>query len=873
MDPDRDQPGRHPVTRTESGNRRVRGRPVGGMWGMFVGTRVRRREAQRRRQAERLRQEQRRQRAERLRRVRGRPVPAGEQLRGAPVRPVRGRPVRAAADRAVFLDETGDRWRTVKRVAILAVLGAFAVAAWFVPKALTPDPASDPRVRGGDTALLDSLPARLPVVGRGEMLRVFQVGYVGSAPHALDPFTGERWRQLSQAEMQTVGYSPYGIERFGRLPDKQLALTFDDGPDPRNTPQLLDLLARYHARATFFDIGENVLNHPDLFKREVREGHLVGNHTMRHVEFSEHGSARNIEEMVSADRVMRSIGGYGTEFFRLPYGGNDVDGISTDAYGILLAQQTGHYAASFDIDTDDYLYKPGQTVPMPRLDGRGHVLLLHDGGNDHAATLVLVERLLKQAQAEGYTFVTMASLHPDGPRSSGPVSVSLTDQLTHWTFWSAHVLPGLLVQVLFVLGAGTMVVVSLATLVLALVDRRRRRRKVWPATPTPAVTVVIAAYNEAAVIAKTIGSLRRNHYPDLEVLVVDDGSTDGTADVVRSVGWDRVRVISQPNGGKASALNRALAEARSEIVVTFDADTVLRPGTVAALVRHFADPRVGAVAGQVKVGNRRGLLTRWQSLEYLTAIGLDRAAQGLLGAIMVVPGACAAWRRTAVRDVGGFDHRTLAEDCDLTLSLQRAGWRIEQETDAIAYTEVPQSPRSLVRQRFRWMFGTLQAVWKQRRMLLRPRYGALGMLVMPYTVLSVVVPLVFLPLAYWLVIQSVLEHDYRTVLIFFGALTAMHFVLAAVAVALTRERWWHLLVVPVYRVIYEPLRTYLLYSTALAVLRGRVVGWNKVHRTGTVYFPTVLIPSPRSQPQPGPEPAPLPEPRPSPESSRSTSRA
>jgi biofilm PGA synthesis N-glycosyltransferase PgaC len=764
-----------------------------------------------------------------------------------------------AADRAVFLDVSGDRWRTVKRWVLLALLGAFAAAAWFVPKALTPDPAGDPRVRSGDTALLDSLPARLPVVGRGEMLRVFRIGYDGSGWYAADPFTGAPWRGLSQAEMVTLGYSTYGIDRFGELPDRQLALTFDDGPDPRNTPQLLDLLSRYGARATFFDTGENVLDHPDLFKREIREGHLVGNHTMRHVEFAEHGSPRNLEEVVTADRVMRSIGGYDSEFFRLPYGGNDTEGIAASAYGILLAQRTGHYAASFDLDTNDYLYEPGQTAPVPTLDGRGHVLLLHDGGGDHAATLVLVERLLRQAKAKGYTFVTMAPMHPDGARSAGPVPVSLTDQLTHWAFWTAHVLPGLLVRVLFVLGAGTMIVVSVATLVLALVERRRRRRTVWPPGPLPPVTVVVAAYNEAAVIGKLLGSLRRTHYPDLDVLVVDDGSTDGTGDVVRSFGWDRVRVIRQPNGGKASALNRALARAGSDIVLTFDADTVVRPGTVAALVRHFADPRVGAVAGQVKVGNRRGLLTRWQSLEYLTAIGLDRTAQGLLGGIMVVPGACAAWRREAVLDVGGFDHRTLAEDCDLTLSLQRAGWRIEQDHDAVAYTEVPQSPRSLVRQRFRWMFGTLQAVWKQRRMLLRPRYGALGLLVMPYTVLSVVVPLLFLPVAYWLVVDSLLTGDYRTVLVFLGALTAFHLLLAVVAVALTRERWWHLLVVPVYRVIYEPLRTYLLYSTALAVLRGRVVGWDKLHRTGTVQFPTALVP--------------LPRPQPSPESSRSTSRA
>jgi len=760
----------------------------------------------------------------------------------------RAGPRRPSHDRAVFLDETGSRWRVIQLAILLTVVGMLALAAWFVPRALAPDPSRDPRVHRDDTTLLDSLPRRLPVVGDGVMLRVFRVQGAGNRLYAADPFTGVRWRDLSSGEMRTVGSSKFGIDRFGRLPYRQLALTFDDGPDPRNTPKLLDLLSRYHAPATFFDTGENVLRYPDLFRREVHEGHLVGNHTMRHVDFARYGDRRNLEEVVLADRMMRATDGYGTGFFRLPYGGDDIDGIATSGYGILLAQQTGHYAASFDIDTDDYLYKPGKTVPMPRLDGLGHVLLMHDGGADHAATLVLVERLLKQARAQGYQFVTMASLHPDGVRSAGPAVPSLTDRLTRSAFWSAHVLPSLLVRMLFVLGAGTMIVVSLATLVLALVERRRRRRRVWPTAFTPPVTVVIAAYNEAAVIGKTLASLRANDYPDLRVLIVDDGSTDHTGEVIRTVGWDRVRVIRQPNRGKASALNRGLAEARTEIVVTFDADTVLGAGTVAALARHFADDRVAAVAGQVRVGNRRGLLTRWQSLEYITAIGLDRTAQDLLGAIMVVPGACAAWRRSAVLAVGGFDHRTLAEDCDLTLSLQRAGWRAEQDVEVIAYTEVPQSARPLMRQRFRWMFGTLQAVWKHRDMLLRPRYGALGLLVMPYTVLSVVAPLLLLPVAYWLVVDSVLAGDYGLMLVFVVGLVAFHLVVAAVAVVMTGEGWWHLLVVPVYRVIYEPLRTYLLYSTALAALRGREVGWKRVRRTGSVPIPAVLAASRRSQP-------------------------
>jgi biofilm PGA synthesis N-glycosyltransferase PgaC len=269
------------------------------------------------------------------------------------------------ADLPVFLDTTGARWRTVKRSVVLVVVVAAAVLGWFLPRALVPDPGDDPTVRRADTSLLDSLNQHLPVVGRGEMLRVFRADYVGSQPYAVDPFTGERWRKLTQAEMQTVGYSRYAVDRFAELPARQLALTFDDGPDPRYTPALLDLLSRYGARATFFDIGENVLRYPDLFRRTIREGHLVGNHTYSHVDFADHDSAKNVEEIVIADRVMRSVGGYGTRFFRLPYGGNDRASVSTSSYGILLAQQTGHYAASFDIDTNDWQYHRRHPYAQP----------------------------------------------------------------------------------------------------------------------------------------------------------------------------------------------------------------------------------------------------------------------------------------------------------------------------------------------------------------------------------------------------------------------------------------------------------------------------------------------------------------------------
>jgi cellulose synthase/poly-beta-1,6-N-acetylglucosamine synthase-like glycosyltransferase/peptidoglycan/xylan/chitin deacetylase (PgdA/CDA1 family) len=742
-------------------------------------------------------------------------------------------------DRQVFQDTSGFRWLRVKRLVIAAVLLAAGLTVWLLPKALAEDSSGAPSAR----SIAESLPDRLPVIGSGDLLRVVEVRFARSVPYAADPFSANVYRPLAQAEMQRIGFNRFAIERFGTLPAHQIALTFDDGPDPRNTPRLLDLLSRDQVPATFFTVGENIVDNPDLFQRMVREGHLVGNHTYTHPALSPHGSTRDHLELATTSRVMRSVGGHASGFFRLPYGGNDPDSISRSAAPILDAQQLGMVTAGFDIDTNDWQYAPGQTVPVPPLDGRGHVLLLHDGGADRSATLGLVQRLITEARAAGYTFVTMSPLHPGGTEAGGATPPSLTDTLTYRALWAVNTLPGAVLRFLFVLGAGTMILVTAGNVALALWVRHRDKRRP-PLHPRPPATVLIAAYNEAAVIEKTLTSLRRSHYPELEVMVVDDGSTDGTREILHRIAaeWPALTVVEADHGGKPAALNRGLAEIRDEVIVTFDADTVVLPDTIANLARHFGDEKVGAVAGLVKVGNRRGLLAWWQSLEYISGITIDRMAQGLLGAIMIVPGACAAWRRSAVLAAGGYSHRTLAEDCDLTLTLQQRGYRIVSDTDAVAYTEAPQTPRALLKQRFRWMFGNLQAIWGHRRILFRPRHGALGLLVMPYAVLSILVPLAFLPFTYAIIIQGVVTGNVRPILAYLAILTAYQLVIAVIAVRMTREKWRHLLVVPLYRLIYEPLRAYLLYAALLAVLRGRAMGWNKLGRTGTVTVTPVADP-------------------------------
>ncbi len=358
--------------------------------------------------------------------------------------------------------------------------------------------------------------------------------------------------------------------------------------------------------------------------------------------------------------------------------------------------------------------------------------------------------------------------------------------------------------------------------------------------------MLIAAYNEELVIGRTLETVLASDYPVEQVIVVDDGSTDATADRVLEVARrdPRVRLIRQPNGGKWSALNQGFAAADQPFVVTIDADTLLTPGAVGALVAGFHRPDVGAVAGVVKVGNHaRNLVTRWQALEYVTQIGVDRSAAALMNAVMVIPGACAAWRTAAVLEVGGYSDATLAEDCDLTLMLHQYGWRVEQADEAVALTEAPETVDALLRQRVRWMYGTLQAVWRHRNMLLRPRHGWLGMLVMPMAVLAVVTPMVFTPLVAVVLVQMLAEQGPLPVLGYFGLFALVYGVSAVVAVVLLRERPAHLLIVPLYRFIYEPLRAYLLYASLGTALRGVRLGWNKLARTAHMDEPVVPAPA------------------------------
>jgi len=257
-------------------------------------------------------------------------------------------------------------------------------------------------------------------------------------------------------------------------------------------------------------------------------------------------------------------------------------------------------------------------------------------------------------------------------------------------------------------------------------------RKVGDSQVHPMISVIVPSYNEEVTIASCIQSLSSLDYPNYEVIIVDDGSIDKTLEIAKSLETTKIRVVHQENRGKANALNTGVQLSESEIVVTVDADTTIRRDGLARVARRFArNPRLGAVAGNIKVEQGSGLLNALQSMEYTVGINLIRKAESMLRSVMIVPGPMAAMRREAIQSVGLFSDDTFAEDFDATMKLSKVSYGVEYEENALAYTDVPKSLEDLMKQRRRWYRGMIQVLDKHRDMFLRSRYGFAGVLGVP----------------------------------------------------------------------------------------------------------------------------------------------
>ena len=690
--------------------------------------------------------------------------------------------------------------------------------------------------------------------GQGEFLRVEGDPALGARSLTVEPGTGD----IIDESYDSLPTS-YIIRAGGAVKGK-LALTFDDGPDPDWTPTILDILKEKHVPAAFFMIGSNMEAHPGLVQRVLADGHEVGNHTYTHPNLAETSVAATRLELNATQRLFQALTGRSLRLFRSPYLSDSHPSDADEIEPIKQAQALGYIEVTSNLDTLDW--EP-LTVPQmmgnvyralnnPNRDLRGNVILMHDSGGDRSKTLVLLPQLIDSLRAKGYQFVPLSELvgkSRDDVMPRLPLTISLyADRAVFLTI-------SYVAQFLYYCFLGAIVLGVARLLALAGLALWKRMKGLGvPAPvdgPPPVVTVLIPAFNEEKVIVATVERILSSDYPDMDVLVIDDGSKDHTAYITRShfMNDKRVNVLSIPNGGKANALNVGLANARGEVVVALDADTQFERTTISRLVRWFSDPEIGAVAGNAKVGNRINMITRWQALEYIVAQNLERRALSALDTLTVVPGAVGAWRRDVLRELGGFPVDTLAEDQDLTIAIQTRGYRVQFDPTAVAWTEAPATVKGLAKQRFRWAYGTLQCLWKYRRITLNPRYGELGMIALPQVwmfqiILTTLAPVADLLLVWQLIgewlnyLQGPSQYtggNLKIVAIYYCVFVVVDLVSAMVGFVLERREEWSLLWwLVLQRFGYRQLMYYVVLRSIATALRGPFVGWGKLERHGTV---------------------------------------
>ena len=629
------------------------------------------------------------------------------------------------------------------------------------------------------------------------------------------------------------------------MPTGTVALTFDDGPDPTWTPKILAVLRRYRVPATFFLVGAHVASDPGLVREELRDGDEIGSHTYTHANLATAGWREDFE-LTLTQNALAGTAGVRTRLLRMPYSSEPDALTAADWRAAERAGRDGYLVVLANLDTTDWA-RPGvarivaAATPRGR---RGAIIMFHDGGGDRSQTAAALPAIITQLRARGYRFTTVTGgLHlvaGDVPatarqRFAGTALVTTQQAADH----------AIAVLAVALVAASALTVIRLVLLVgSATVHRRRARRQPHSARHGPGylpdVSVVIPAYNEAAGIAATIRSMVTSRYRGrIEVIVVDDGSSDGTAAIARRLRIPYVRVISQPNSGKPGALNRGIAEARSDILILVDGDTIFQADTIGRLIAPLASADVGAVSGNTKVGNRRGFLGGWQHLEYVMGFNLDRRLFDLLGTIPTVPGAIGAFRRAALAAVGGVSTDTLAEDTDLTMALCRSPWRVVYAPDAIAWTEAPSSLRQLWRQRYRWSYGTMQAMWKNRRAIIeRGPSGRFGRYCLTYlTLFHVLLPLIA-PVVDVFSIYGLVFLNPVKVTLFWLTFVLLQALAGGYALWLDGERLRPLCILPLQQVVYRQLMYLVTIQSVITALIGTRQRWQAVGRAGVFANPS-----------------------------------
>ncbi|MFC4233007.1 polysaccharide deacetylase family protein [Parasediminibacterium paludis] len=692
-------------------------------------------------------------------------------------------------------------------------------------------------------------------MGQGEILDVVSTPKDGNIKCELDSAD----MVISEENYVTLP-SSYVVKKWGYTSKPEIVLTYDDGPDPKYTKQILDTLAYYNVKASFFLVGLEAEKNIPLVKRIFREGHEIGNHTFTHPDMSAVGNQRALLEMDATRLLIECITGHSTILFRAPFNADYEPQKHEEIEPVALSRSRNYITVGEGLDPEDWqkgLYKNFTADTIFNRVKRAYddhlasgdsvnIILLHDAGGDRSQTVLATGMLIRYFKAKGYEFTTVANLlgkktdeiMPPVPHGNGYYLLQVNYAIAEIGYLSGYIFYALFL-VFMLLSA-----IRLLTLgVLAIIQKKKEQRlaPIMP-TPLPLVSIIVPAYNEEVNIIDSLNNLLKCDYANFNIIFVDDGSKDTTWQKVNNAFGNHpiIKLYTKVNGGKASALNLGIAQTNASYVVCIDADTKLAQNAVSKLMENFFvektgnEKEVGAVAGIVKVGNEVNILTKWQSIEYITSQNFDRKGFAYANAITVVPGAIGAFKKQAIIDAGGFTTDTLAEDCDLTIRIIREGYTIANEPRAIAYTEAPETVKQFMKQRYRWSFGVMQTFYKHRDLMLNVNHRSLGFIAMPDILLFKYIIPFFTPLADLLMLIGLLTDNAKLIGLYYILFTIVDAAIAALSFLFDKENPTKLIWLIPQRIIYRWLMMIVLFRSFKRAIKGELQHWGVLKRTGNV---------------------------------------
>jgi len=686
-------------------------------------------------------------------------------------------------------------------------------------------------------------------IGEGEVLDLLSTPVDGR----ITPEVNRDEMLISEEKYDSLP-STYVVRKFGKRTDKKLVLTYDDGPDPVYTKQILDTLAYYHVKAAFFLVGIEAENNIPLVKRIFREGHEIGNHTFTHPNMAEVSKSRALLEIDATRLLIECLIGRSTVMFRAPYNADSDPEKAEEMIPVALSRTRNYITIGESIDPEDWLQGEVPNFNADTIfnrvvniynfhlsnDDSANIILLHDAGGNRKATVEATGKIIRYFQQKGYQFITVAELlHKKPEDMMPPVENGMSYNLLRFNYFVAE--SGyLLSHFLYALFIVFLMLGAVRILVLGFFAFKQKRKERLNANVElenpPSVSIIVPAYNEEVNAVSSLQNLLRCDYPFYNIIFVDDGSSDNTFEIVKAAfeHHPTMKIFTKPNGGKASALNFGIAKTAADYVVCIDADTKLLPDAVRELMKNFVDPKVGAVAGCVKVGNEVNMLTKWQSIEYTTSQNFDRKGFAYPNAITVIPGAIGAFKKEALMQAGGFTTDTLAEDCDITIRILRAGYVVANEPKAMAYTEAPEALKQFFKQRFRWTFGVMQTFWKHKDALFVNKYKALAWIALPDILLfKYIIPL-FSPIGDFLMLFGLFTDSRGKIGIYYLIFLLIDSLVAGLAFAFEKEKAWKLFWLIPQRLIYRWLMMIVLFRSYRRAIKGELQSWGVLKRTGNV---------------------------------------